>query len=98
MSEVDYLNTIRKFTLFLCLPYIKTCVLYIASNQEKSNKLLFKYDIDAIFDYIKFFFNFHKSLSSSRRLIGETSSAKILSHIILILRLQISNTLQLMVE
>ena len=31
-----YLNTIRKFTLFLCLHYIKACVLYIASTQEKS--------------------------------------------------------------
>ena len=61
LSEVDYLNTIRKFTLFLCLPYIKACVLYIASNQEKSNKLLFKYDIDAIFDYIKVFLTFIKT-------------------------------------
>lgn len=56
MSKVEYLNTIRKFTLSLYFPYIKACVLYIASTQEKSNKLLFKYDIEAIFDYIKFFF------------------------------------------
>ena len=65
--------------------------------KEKANQLLFKYDVEAIFDYIIFFY-LSNSLSSSGRLIGENSSARILSHITLMLRLQISNTLQLMVE